>query len=307
MASPNLWYIRRGEQIQGPFPAGLVRRYVLLGRINDNDELSTDRQSWAPLLSFPDLAEPGDEAEGDDGAWARERQQAQLRWEDERSGLERRADGATRDADGSSPERRGGDRRQPDTGPRSRRLRPRRASGTAQGTGRERYVLRWLGLGAFIAALILLAVLFPDRYPTDASQCGAPPQPQIDWSDCRLDGARLAEADLQGANLRAASLIGAAMQRVDLSASDVSYANFSMADLGGSKLRGATMVGASMRGTVLAGANLEGANLSYAILAGADLGGANLKDARLDHAIWLDNRVCGAGSVGRCLAAEDGG
>jgi hypothetical protein len=302
MASPHLWYVRRGGEIQGPFPAGLVRRYVLLGRIHEGDELSADRQSWAPLESYPELGNQEQTSQGADGTWEHQRQRARLRWEDERSGLDRRGPAGTGAAGDVVDDRRHKDRRRSDQ-PRGAG-RARAAAGTGLPTdAHERYLLRWLALGGFIVALFALAVIFPDRYPSDSSQCGAPARPKIDWSDCRLDGGALAAADLRGANLRAVSLVGATLQRADLSAADASYANFSLADLSGSNLRGATMVGATMRGSVLAGARLDGADLSYAILAGADLRGADLNGARLDNAIWTDNRVCGVGSVGRCLFA----
>ncbi len=55
------------------------------------------------------------------------------------------------------------------------------------------------------------------------------------------------------------------------------------------------------------GANLQGADLSYVILAGAVLGNANLREAKLDKAIWTDNRICRPGSIGRCVTEADSG
>ncbi len=49
------WYSRREGVIRGPFTAELVTRYLLLGRIRLNDELSTDRTSWSPADSFADM------------------------------------------------------------------------------------------------------------------------------------------------------------------------------------------------------------------------------------------------------------
>ena len=49
------WYSRREGVIRGPFTAKLVTRYLLLGRIRLNDELSTDRASWSPADSFARL------------------------------------------------------------------------------------------------------------------------------------------------------------------------------------------------------------------------------------------------------------
>jgi len=55
MTSKQLWYTRRDKEIRGPFPAGLITRYILLGRIQDTDELSVDQVTWQQVNSFPEL------------------------------------------------------------------------------------------------------------------------------------------------------------------------------------------------------------------------------------------------------------
>ena len=55
MASKQLWYMRREKEIRGPFPSGLITRYILLGRLREDDELSTDQISWQPVSDNPDL------------------------------------------------------------------------------------------------------------------------------------------------------------------------------------------------------------------------------------------------------------
>lgn len=55
MANKQLWYTRRDKEIRGPFPAGLVTRYILLGRITEKDELSVDQVSWQRINDVPDL------------------------------------------------------------------------------------------------------------------------------------------------------------------------------------------------------------------------------------------------------------
>ena len=51
----QLWYTRRDKEIRGPFPAGLVTRYILLGRILETDQLSTDQISWQLVSNLPEL------------------------------------------------------------------------------------------------------------------------------------------------------------------------------------------------------------------------------------------------------------
>jgi len=55
MPNKQLWYTRRDKEIRGPFPAPLVTRYILLGRVREEDELSTDQISWQPVSGLPEL------------------------------------------------------------------------------------------------------------------------------------------------------------------------------------------------------------------------------------------------------------
>lgn len=49
------WYTRRDGVVRGPFATGDITRYILLGRIRLDDELSRDRRSWSPANSLPGL------------------------------------------------------------------------------------------------------------------------------------------------------------------------------------------------------------------------------------------------------------
>ena len=49
------WYARRDGTVRGPFADEYVSRYILLGRIRLNDELSRDGSSWQPVTDFPHL------------------------------------------------------------------------------------------------------------------------------------------------------------------------------------------------------------------------------------------------------------
>lgn len=55
MSNKQLWYTRRDKEIRGPFPPGLITRYILLGRILGSDELSTDQISWQQVVNLQDL------------------------------------------------------------------------------------------------------------------------------------------------------------------------------------------------------------------------------------------------------------
>jgi len=50
--------MRRQGTVRGPFTAQHITRYILLGRIRLQDELSTDRKTWRCVTSFTDMLPP---------------------------------------------------------------------------------------------------------------------------------------------------------------------------------------------------------------------------------------------------------
>ena len=53
------WYARRCGTVRGPFTEEYIARYILLGRIRLNDELSRDRVRWRPASDCQDLFPKG--------------------------------------------------------------------------------------------------------------------------------------------------------------------------------------------------------------------------------------------------------
>ena len=49
------WYARRNGTVRGPFTEEYIARYILLGRIRLNDELSRDRVRWQPARDFQEM------------------------------------------------------------------------------------------------------------------------------------------------------------------------------------------------------------------------------------------------------------
>jgi len=49
------WYTRREGVVRGPFPACEITRYILLGRIRLEDELSRDLATWSPAKTLTGL------------------------------------------------------------------------------------------------------------------------------------------------------------------------------------------------------------------------------------------------------------
>ncbi|MSR14955.1 MAG: hypothetical protein EXR86_10425 [Gammaproteobacteria bacterium] len=52
----HLWYVRRGTETRGPFPARVIERNIGLGRINVSDWVSPEGESWLPASEYPDFA-----------------------------------------------------------------------------------------------------------------------------------------------------------------------------------------------------------------------------------------------------------
>lgn len=52
------WYMRRQGTVRGPFSAQHITSYILLGRIQLQDEISTDGKKWRCVNSFTDMLPP---------------------------------------------------------------------------------------------------------------------------------------------------------------------------------------------------------------------------------------------------------
>lgn len=301
MQNQLLWYIRRDNDIKGPFPSGLVSRYILLGRVLLTDEASVDQEIWWLVKDLPELIPQVIRGTFSDSA-AQERLSAAKRWADERLARDRRADQLP---DQEIQSRRAGERRQSEPAEvvQHRVAKTNRTPMLNAPPLRSPNKAIMAVLGG--AALLLAAFVFMPRQESqnDIRDCLSPAQPKVEWGACKMEGAQLDGANLAGAKLRETNLSGATLQEANMKQADASYALLSLARLRSADLSGATMLGTSLRGADLVNANLQGADLSYADFSGADLTGANLDGAKLDHAIWVDKSTCAPGSVGRCLPA----
>src|SRR3569832_663567 len=90
MPSIHVWYVRRKGEVKGPYPAGLITRYILLGRIREDDELSPDGSVWTLVQEHRELIPDVIKAAATDPA-AQQRLDAARRWADERN-TQRRGD-----------------------------------------------------------------------------------------------------------------------------------------------------------------------------------------------------------------------
>ena len=294
-ANDKLWYVRRGGEVRGPFPAQQISRYALLGRIRASDELSQDQISWRALSELPGLMPEAMQPGADPEALERLR-----RREDERSGRDRRA------GEGTIPpairERRSGkERRAPEEAKTVARREAKSRLIQAGRQRRENYRLLWLGTAFSLVVILMLGVWLVPPPDEDVPRCDDQPHPQVNWSNCRLEDLQASRQDLSGAKVRNAKLRQANLFGARLVGADLAYTDLVKANLGYANLRRATLKGANLLGADLAYADLSGADLSYADLSGATLGGAVMSEAQFDNAVWVDGRICAPGSLGQCM------
>ncbi len=282
MSSSSHWYVRRGGKVVGPYPVAQIRRYVLLGRIRLDDELSHDRETWITARQYKASLTPAER---------------RLRPADEeRAGQDRRH---SQEGDPSRHPR-GPDRRKAEDEDsverRERRERVVRSLWQQPENSRTPVVITI----AVVLALIVLGYLLTPEKTQDLPDCGVPPGPGVNWANCILPAADLAEKDLSGARLRNTHLARSNFFAARLRGADLAYSQLLLANLSYADLENADLKGANLKQADLRSANLRNADLSYADLTGARLGGAELAGANLENAIWIDGRTCPKGSIGSC-------
>lgn len=266
MSVQRLWFVRRGNVLKGPFPEPLVARFMVLGRIAEQDEVSLDQQYWRSPRQVPELIDAMHQLVGalptDDPLWREERLKAAIRWLDDRKSPDPRVHESAGQVAAWTERRSGVERRRSAETVEQHVYRQERA--TFESWLRSRHET----YGWVVVALVLVVIgvgymmaKAPAVNPVaiglkiHAAECDHVPRKGIDWGGCTKTGYLLA-----GADLREAQLVGTQLQ------------------------------GANLRYADLRRANLKGANLTHADLTGA----------RLDGATWTDGRICAAGSVGLC-------
>jgi len=315
-----LLYTRRGNTIRGPFPSKQITRHVLLGRLKVTDKVSSDQINWKTIADFPEII-PEEIARNSDNPQAQERLKLARYREDERLSDDRRTNSRVSD---SHEKGKSSNRRQSEPYD-VKKHRIVKTEILKEGRKTESYL--GLGVSIIIFIVIVVAVNFIESPPIEVNfvkQCNSTPKPAVDWRDCNMEGAVIDEANLRSAQMRNANLTGSSIMNTDLSESDLAYGNFSLVNFKFSNFRNTNLFGSTLRKTNLSNTNMLNANLSFSILqdanlsyanlqnanlVNADLSGAlitgiNLDGANLENAIWIDQHVCAAGSIGKCVSTE---
>lgn len=279
----ELWYVRSGEEIGGPYRWEIIARNVGLGRIHAEDLLSRDQHHWLALSNvLPRLPAPGALAGS-----AHDERRTQRRTEldevsaEQREGPERRAVEAPAVVD--------------------RRARSERVWASLRPTGDSTTSrIPLLAIGLTLSVSLALALRLTTPAESVAPDCRAAPASGANWDFCAKPKQQLAKRNLAGLSARNAQLSGTVLVNANLRGADLAYADLSAADFTLADARQARMVGASLRNAVLNHTRLTGADLSFADLSGATLAGAELSAVRLGNTIWIDGRVCARDSIGVC-------
>ncbi len=287
----KLWYVRRGRTVKGPFPEPLVRRFLGIGRIRDDDELSINGDDWETASKLCETVfAMTEKVQGNELSES-------LR-QDERGAGERRqkegsaADGAERR---SSGERRGFEP-EPIVLHRQRRARMATEFKPPPRNRKLQYTL----LAGMMAVILVSGIILTPESSESPPDCAAKPRAGVNWSNCRFEALQLPQADLAGSVLRNVRMRNAELTEVQLNAADLAYAELAYANLSKANLQKAQLKGANLQHATLTGTNFRGADLSYADLSGANMIGADLAEATLNQAIWIDGLPCGIDSVGGC-------
>jgi len=278
-------FIRREKTVKGPFPAGQIAQFLLVGRFKLSDEVSTDREEWKPIKACPELIP--DVLRGDpDDAQAQDRLAAAKRWADERRPSVKGSDDDQR----KSPES--------DTTLQYRKHREsvyRRFSQRKDAAAIQAIIV----LVLVVTSIYIGFSFMPQQQSTDAA-CQAPASAGVNWKYCRLAGTIAIKQDLSKAVLNSAILTGANFYASTFTEADLDYADLSVSNLSFAVFNNASLKGTNLQQTDLSNADFTQANLSYADFSGAKIKGMKLTGAKLDNAIWVDGNTCLAGSIGKC-------
>lgn len=299
MTTDNLWYTRRGGDIRGPFPARQVTRYILLGRIREDDDLSQDRERWSRVNDCLDLI-PEEMKQLESEEDYQRLELARMR-EDERRGVDRRCNTQRMDAPNMEC-RRASDRRKPESEAMLRHRNMRNAALQTLPTGARR-----LSTSAVIVAivcgvsLLLFFARFTPNHTGHVADCDAPAAPHVNWNNCRRPGLVADGADLTGIRARNMDLTGAQLVGSRLTGADLAFSTLDISDLRHADLSNARLTGTGLQKADLRGAVLAAVDFSYADLREARMANADLTNARFDNAIWIDGTQCGPGSFAACI------
>lgn len=287
----TLWYTRRhGGTILGPFSESVITNHFLLGRLNADDEVSTDQVNWQLIYSQSQLKS--------NHRFLTDKQ-AQ-KYLNERDGFDRRYPLDMMEDD-PLLQRRYNTRRAEENEDdiQSRQLR----SLIMQKFRQQKQAIFWplVIIFSILTLIFILTIIYAKPFPSPLGSCDTPATSNVNWTNCLKPQLNLQNKILNNAQLRNSQLVGSNMMNVTLTNADLAYADLRFTNLSYSHLQDGQLLGANLKNADLSYADLTNANLSYTDLTGANLGGSKLDNARFDDAIWIDGQICAPQSIGQCI------
>jgi pentapeptide repeat protein/uncharacterized protein DUF4339 len=283
------WYTRDNGSVLGPFSNAIIKNKILIGRLSDQDEVSSDQQTWQAISTVTELSNRANT----------EKLERAKRNLDERDGFDRRQTQETVSDEilqQRTQERRSNEN---DRDIEYRRLRTLLIKRYRQ--HKERLFWPLVALFLIMSISLTLALLFPTKLPIPLPNCETAAGPNINWNNCSKARSDLHHQDLNGAQLRNSKLLGSNLWNASFVAADLAYADLRFTNLSYSQLQNSILIGANLQKADLSYADLTNADLSFADLTAANLGGSKLDNAIFDSAIWPDGSTCASGSIGQCI------
>lgn len=291
----TLWFTRQyGTSVRGPFAESVIINHLLIGRLNANDEVSTDQVNWQLIYNQAQL-------QSNHTFLTEEYVKKYL---DERDGFDRRDQLAKEKGKKTIKQRRHMTRRvdEDESDIQRRQLR----SLLMQKFRQQKQAILWPLIITFsiMSMILTLTIIYAKPLPSPLGNCDAPALPGVNWTNCLKPQLNLFDKVLSDAKLRNSQLVGSNLMNTTLTHADMAYADLRFTNLSYSQLQNSLLIGANLKNANLSNADLSNANLSYADLTDANLGGSQLDNTRFDHAIWVDGRLCAPSSIGQCLISE---
>jgi len=290
----QLWYIRRGTVVRGPFTQEKITQFLLLGKIKIDDEFSLDHKRWQIATQLPELLSLIVFEQAEDALW-------------QQHAVEKKDWGAQREALKNKPRQQPYEQAARDGMVELESLTPAEieisVADNIERLHKGKQVSRPLvGFVVFslLSVMIIMIYLKQPEPEIAAIDCTVAASPRVNWNNCQMEAALLSGKNLMGAAMQNMNLMRADLTNSQLSNADLSFSNLSASVLSGADLRQAVLVGVSLRGADLGGAIFDGADLSYADFRGARVSGASFRGVKLDKAKWVDGRLCAIASLGLC-------
>lgn len=274
MNKSESWYCRIDGESFGPLSLAQILHYIILKKIDQDDEVGNDGVTWQPLKQAK-MLDPQSvlRLEGLISDQERTYLEATLSWSEL---YQAEAEEIDETVDKFSEVRR-------------------------RAVSKSNPLIGYFVIAALIVLVVGASLIIPKSDIEIVPNCTSAPAANINWSNCRFEKAIFSNSDLQGATLRNAFMAGANLQASNLSNADMAYTNLNQTNLKGARMDGADLRGANLRQADLRRASLIEADLSFSDLTEANLAGANLEGANLSNVIWIDGKICKQGSVGRCI------